>query len=712
MASTDTPAFKDLSLPVEQRAADLVSRLTLREKISQMMHYSPGIPRLDIPEYNWWNEVLHGVARAGIATVFPQAIGLAAAWNDDLMVRIATVISDEVRAKHHEAARLGDRGIYKGLNAWSPNINILRDPRWGRAQETYGEDPWLTARLGVAFVRGLQGNDPMYLKMVATPKHFAAHSGPEAQRHSFNAQVSPRDMAETYLPAFEACVREAGAAAIMSAYTRTNGEPMSASHTLLQDVLRGQWGFKGYVVSDCGAIHDVHAGHLVTNTPEESAALAVKCGCELSCGKVYEHLLGAVAQGLITEAEIDRAVTLLFVSRFRLGMFDPPEMVPYTRIPYDVNDCDEHRQLALTAARQSIVLLKNDNDLLPLSKDLASIAVIGPNADVREVLLGNYSGMPSRSVTPLEGLRAKLGPKTRIRYAPGCAMMPEPGHMGDPKRGFSEAISAAQRSQAIILFLGLSIQLEEEECDRSDLGLPGIQQQLLETLCALGKPLVLVLLNGSPLAVNWAAEHAPAIVEAWYPGEEGGTAIADVLFGDYNPAGRLPATFHHSLDQLPPYGDYRMDSEKGRTYRYMKAQPLYSFGFGLSYTKFRYTNLRIEPAKIGAGAEIHLQVDVENVGKRAGDEVVQLYLSNEPLPLPTPIRHLEGFRRIHLAPGEKQTVTFTLTSRQIALVDEEGRRVAVPGRYTVTIGGSQPASDGTAQSPTTSVVAGSFVIGA
>ena len=686
--------FMDPALPVEARVEDLVSRLTLAEKVSQMLSTAPGIPRLGIPEYDWWNECLHGVGRAGVATVFPQAIGLAATWNTDLMHRVATAISDEARAKHHEAARRGVRTRYRGLTFWSPNINIFRDPRWGRGQETYGEDPYLTARLGVAFVKGLQGDDPRYLKLVATPKHYAVHSGPEHARHQFDAQVDERDLRGTYLPAFEACIREGQAASIMGAYNRTNGEPCCASPRLLGQILRGEWGFEGYVVSDCGAIRDFYTGHKVVNTAEEAAALGVRQGCDLNCGDTYGALVKAVEQGLVTEAEIDTCVKRLFTARMRLGMFDPPEMVPYAQIPYSVNDCPAHRELALRAARESIILLKNEGGLLPLRKDLSSVAVIGPNADVVEVLLGNYNGTPSKAVTPLEGIRNKVSPQTSVHYAPGCEIVRR------SEEGLAAAVEAARRSDVAIVVLGLSQELEGEEGqregvrggqasegDRSALELTPAQEELLQAVHATGTPVVLVLLNGSPLALRWASEHVPAIVEAWYPGEEGGTALADVLFGDYNPGGRLPITFYRSLDQVPPFTDYRM---AGRTYRYFEGDPLYPFGYGLSYTRFEYTNLRISPATVRPPEEVRVSVEVRNVGGRAGDEVVQLYLRDVVASLPVPLRELQGFTRINLAPGEKQTVTFILTPRQMSLVDAKGRRVVEPGTFEVSVGGGQP----------------------
>jgi beta-glucosidase len=690
------PAYKNPALPVEKRVDDLVSRMTLAEKISQMLHSAPAIERLDVPEYNWWNECLHGVGRAGIATVFPQAIGLAATWNVGLIHRMAVAISDEARAKHHEFLRHGVREIYTGLTFWSPNINIFRDPRWGRGQETYGEDPYLTSRLGVAFVKGLQGDDPHYLKLVATPKHFAVHSGPEAARHHFDAQVDERDLRETYLPAFQACVQKGKAASVMGAYNRTNGEPCCASPTLLEDILRKEWGFDGYVVSDCGAIDDIHKHHRVAQSAEEAAAMAVKAGCELNCGQTYSALLKAVEQGLISEEVIDRAVKRLFTARFRLGMFDPPERVPYAQIPYEVNDCRAHRELALQTARESIVLLKNEGNFLPLDKGLKSIAVIGPNADSVEVLLGNYNGTPSVAVTPLEGIRRKMSPSTEVHYAPGCSIV------GNSTQGFAKAVELARQSDVAILVAGLSQRVEGEEGqregveegaskgDRTDLDLPSVQEDLLKAVHATGKPVVVVLINGSAVAINWAKEHAAAIVEAWYPGEEGGTAIADVLFGDYNPGGRLPVTFYKSADQLPPFEDYRM---AGRTYRYFKGEPFFPFGHGLSYTRFQYTRLQVSPKRIKSSEAIRISVDVQNVGERAGDEVVQLYVSDVAASVPVPIRQLQGFERINLAVGEKKTVAFTLTPAQMSLIDANGQRAVEPGKFRVAVGGGQPGGE-------------------
>lgn len=700
-AEEKVPVFKNPNRPLDERVNDFVSRLTLEEKVSQMLYYSSALSRLGIPEYNWWNECLHGVARAGVATVFPQAIGMAASFDQELLYQVASVIADEARAKHHEFARKEDRGIYKGLTFWSPNINIFRDPRWGRGQETYGEDPYLTGRLGVAFIKGLQGDHPKYLKVAACAKHFAVHSGPETLRHEFDAVVSKKDLRETYLPAFRDAVKEAKVEAVMGAYNRVNGEPACASKTLLIDILRKEWGFEGHVVSDCGAIADIHEHHKVASSPEESAAMAVNNGCDLNCGRVFEHLKKAIADGLISEETINQAVARLIKTRMKLGMFDPPEMVPYASIPYEVNDCEEHRQFALEAARKSMVLLKNENSLLPLDREkIKTIAVIGPNADSKRILLGNYFGLPSRYVTPLEGIRQAVGKDIKVLYAEGCKLSTtKPGFWGEqPTSGFAEALAAAERADVVIMCLGISPELEGEEGevansdgggDRTSLGLPGMQEELLKAVAATGKPVVLALFNGSPVAINWAQENIPAIIEAWYPGEEGGTALADVLFGTYNPGGRLPVTFVKSVDQLPAFTDYSM---KGRTYRYMEAEPLYPFGYGLSYTDFEYSNLTFSDTTLDTAEQkdIRVSVEVQNTGKRAGEEVVQLYVKDVEASVTVPKWELRGFKRIQLQPGEKKTVEFSLTPRQLALIDEEGKCRLEPGKFTIYVGGQQP----------------------
>ncbi len=709
MTASPSLPYQDIILNPEDRAADLVSRMTLEEKVSQTLHDAPAVERLGIPAYNWWNECLHGVGRAGIATVFPQAIGMAAMWNADLLAEIAAAISDEARAKHHDALRRGVHDIYYGLTFWTPNINIFRDPRWGRGQETYGEDPYLTARLGVTFVKGLQGDDPHYLKLVATPKHYAVHSGPEADRHRFNAVVNQRDLWDTYLPAFEACIREGQAASIMGAYNRTNGEPCCASPTLLQTILRERWGFDGFVVSDCGAIDDIYRDHKVVDTPEAAAALAVENGCELNCGCTYEALVEAVKQGLLDETVLDRAVIRLFTARFRLGMFDPPEQVAYAQLPISVNDCDAHRTLALRAARESIVLLKNADNTLPLPKTLKTIAVIGPNADDEKVLWGNYNGVPSFTVTPLAGIRAALGAPAEILYARGCSVL------RSDTSGYAEALAAAARADVIVFVGGLSQAIEGEEGqeegvtdgksqgDRTDIALPAVQENLLKELYALGKPIVLVLVGGSAIAAPWADAHLPAIIETWYGGQAAGTALAEVLFGDYNPGGRLPVTFYKSVNDLPPFEDYTM---AGRTYRYFQGEPLYPFGYGLSYTSFAYDSLRFEGESFTTSDTITLHAEVRNTGSRAGDEVVQLYISDLEASAPVPVHRLQGFRRLHLKPGETAAVRFTLTPEALSFVDEAGRRVLEPGIFRVTIGGGQPGARGSSGISRTVTVSG------
>lgn len=704
----EKPAYLNEELSFEERARDLVSRMTLEEKVSQMLHSSPAIPRLGIPSYNWWNEALHGVARAGTATMFPQAIGIAATFDEDLVYKVGDVISTEARAKYHEFQRKGDHGIYKGLTFWSPNINIFRDPRWGRGQETYGEDPYLTGRLGVAFVKGMQGNDKKYLKTAACAKHFAVHSGPESERHSFNAEVSPKDLYETYLPAFKECVKEAGVEAVMGAYNRVNGEPCCGSKTLLKDILRKQWNFKGHVTSDCWAIKDFHEHHGVTHTAVESAALAVNNGCDLNCGSMFGYLLIAVKEGLVKEETIDRAVTRLMITRMKLGMFDDPSHVPYASIPYEKNDCKEHREFALEVSKKSLVLLKNENQLLPLDKNkIKSIAVIGPNANSREALIGNYYGTASRYVTVLEGIMDYVGESVRVYYAEGCHLYKDRASgLGEPRDRFAEAISAAERSDVVIMCLGLDASIEGEEGDTSNeyssgdkksLNLPGLQQELLEAVHKTGKPIILVLLSGSALAVTWADENIPAIIQAWYPGAEGGRAIASLIFGDYSPSGRLPVTFYRTTEELPDFRDYSM---KGRTYRYMQNEALYPFGYGLSYTRFEYSDIEISPGKIttdgiddkGNGPDncVKCTVKVRNVGERASDEIVQLYLKDVSASVEVPRWQLRGIKRVSLSPGEQKTVTFTLTPRQMALIDNEGKCILEPGIFEVYIGGSQP----------------------
>ncbi len=848
------PTYKNPTLSTEERVDDLVSRMTLEQKTSQMVNDAPAIPELDIPAYNWWNECLHGVARAGRATVFPQAIGIAATWDTKHMYQVATAISDEARAKHHNFIRNGKHGIYQGLTFWSPNINIFRDPRWGRGMETYGEDPYLTSRLGVNFVKGLQGNHPKYLKVVATVKHYAVHSGPEPDRHTFDAKTSERDLRDFYLPHFRTTIMESGAYSVMCAYNRYMGETCCGSDRLGNKILRDEWGFDGYVVSDCGAIRDFWKYHKVVETRPEAAALAVKSGTDLNCGSEYQQLVEAVEKGLITEEEIDVSLKRLFTARFKLGMFDPEDMVPYAKIPYDIVDCKAHRDLALETARKSMVLLKNENNALPLSKNLKTIAVIGPNANDQEVLLGNYNGYPTNPITPLQGIIDKVGENTQVNYALGCEWAaglpvfeiipdsvlftidkdgkrvngltaeyfnnnklegdpvftridknvdfnwwdkspseeldddnfsirwsgeftaPVTGsysiggeafnafnlyindeefvtfsnthhankryetidlikgetypitfefmeRQGDafahliwspPGRDYEyEAIEAAKDADVVILVMGLSPRLEGEEMrvkvegfaggDRLTLDLPAIQENLMKTLNRLGKPMVLVNMSGSAVSINWADENIPAILQAWYPGQAAGQAIADVLFGDYNPGGRLPVTFYKSVDQLPPFKEYNLVNQ---TYRYFDGMPLYAFGHGMSYTTFRYHNLEL-PEQIASGEPVNISIEVENTGQMGGEEVVQLYISDIKASVPTPIRTLQGFKRIYLDPGKSKTVKFTLDPRQLSFTNKENLRIVEPGLFKVSVGGKQPDVPGPS---TTDVITSQFEV--
>lgn len=690
--------FQNPDLPIATRVRDLIGRLTMEEKAAQMLHEAPAVERLGIPAYNWWNECLHGVARQGVATVFPQAIGMAATWSEEVMTNVGNVIATEARAKHHEYLRQNDHGMYKGLTYWTPNINIFRDPRWGRGHETYGECPYLTSRLAVSLCTALQGDDPNYFKVIATPKHFAVHSGPEALRHEFDATVSEKDLWDTYLPAFHACITEAGAHSIMGAYNRVNGEPCCGSPTLLADILRERWGFQGYVVSDCWALKDFHETHGVTRTPAESAALAVKMGCDLNCGCTYEHIPEAVRQGLLTEADLDVCLTRLMTARMRLGMFDPPERVPHASIAYEMNDCEAHHATALDTAHKSIVLLKNADGLLPLSAELSSIAVIGPNANDDHVLLANYFGQPSVSVTPLEGIRAAVSPNTKVWTTLGCKRT---GMKTDGVRNhanLSEAVSMAERADVAVLCLGLSAELEGEQDDigatdvggdKTDLKLPGLQQRLMQEVVALGKPVVLVVMAGSPVDLTWAQEHVGAILDVWYPGPFGGTALADVLFGKVSPAGRLPVTFPMSIADIPPFTSYDM---QGRTYRYGTAKPLYPFGYGLSYSSFAYSNLHVSTTDVVPTSCIDVSVRVANTGRTSSDEVVQLYIEQLNGPADAPQRELRGFQRVHVPAGQARDVHFTLPAKALSRVTSKGSRTLEPGNYRVHVGGSQPDS--------------------
>ncbi len=825
--------FQNTNLPIEDRVDILVSQMTLEEKVGQMVYTAPAIERLEVPEYNWWNECLHGVARAGYATVFPQSITIAASWDTDLMYRVASAISDEARAKNNEFIRRGKRGIYQGLTFWSPNINIFRDPRWGRGHETYGEDPYLTGQLGLQFVKGLQGNDPKYLKVVATAKHYAVHSGPEPLRHEFNALVSERDLRETYLPAFRSLVVDGGVYSVMGAYNQFRGYPCCAN-PILENILRNEWGFNGYVVSDCWAISDFYQFQHYSADAAEAAAVAVLNGTDLNCGVSFSKLTDAVKRGIIVEKDIDVSVKRLFMARFKLGMFDSD--VPYANIPFSVNCSKENDELSLEAAQKSIVLLKNQENTLPFSKEIKKMAVIGPNADNWEALIGNYNGIPKNPVTVLKGIVNKLG-KDKVLFAEGSHLAEgvhnlhpipgeylltengEPGVVGEyfanarlegepaftrtdkdinfywesgspvpqlPDDDFSirwtgylvppvsgtyeigcwgmptltvwfegekilshntehsafyhekeisleagkkykfvyeyknwfgdgdakllwtmpnrdmqkEAMDLAREADAVVLVLGLSQRLEGEEMpiqvdgfaggDRTHLNLPKIQQELMMAVKELGKPTVLVLLNGSALSVNWADQNMDAIISAGYPGQEGGNAVADVLFGDYNPAGRLPVTYYKSVEQLPAFDNYDME---GRTYRYFRDEPLYPFGYGLSYTTFSYSGLEM-PSKLKAGNDVKVKVNVTNTGIVAGDEIVQLYLNDEEATTPRPIVQLEGFQRIHLNPGETKQVEFTLTPYQFSIIGKDEKRVIEKGWFTISVGGGQPGKKG------------------
>ncbi len=686
----DAMLFRDSAQPLEGRVEDLLGRLTLAEKIGQLSFEAPAIERLGIPSYSWWNEALHGVGRAGQATVFPQAIGMAASFHPELLQEVASAISDEARAKHREAERLGSRLRYMGLTLWSPNINIFRDPRWGRGQETYGECPYLTSRLGVAFIRGIQGDDPGRRKCDATAKHFAAHSGPEEERHGFDARVSPRDLHETYLPAFKSAVQEAKVAAVMGAYNRLNGEVCCGSKTLLADILRSDWGFDGYVVSDCGAVCDFHEHHRVTRNAAESAALALGNGCDLCCGVSFGQLAAAVETGLVTEAGVDAALRRLLAARFRLGMLDEPARVPFPAITPGVVHCEAHVDLARRMARESIVLARNEGGVLPLRRDLKCIAVVGPAALDHGVLVGNYSGYSSGMVTLLEGITGAVSVGTKIDYWRYCDFEGGPTPDDGPTR------HKLQDSEVIIACMGLTPDIEGEQGDafnsdaagdRLTLTMPGHQEKVLKMLHATGRPVILVLTGGCPQAITWAAENLPAILIAWYPGEQGGNAVADILFGAVSPSGRLPVTFVRSANDLPPFCSYDM---AGRTYRFMSAEPLFPFGFGLSYSSFEYSDLGVSPESISDGGTVRVAVTVRNTGTVPADEVVQLYVSDLEASVRVPIRNLRGIKRVSLQPGESRRIEFTLGAPDLFAYDEDGVPFVEAGRFAVSVGGCQP----------------------
>ena len=681
--------WQDTSLSFEERARDLVSRMDLDEKLSQIRFRASALPRFGIPEYSWWSEALHGVARAGNATVFPQAIGLGAAFNQKLIRKIADVISDEARAKHHECVRREDRYDYKGLNFWSPNINIFRDPRWGRGHETFGEDPYLTARTGVAFCKGLQGDDPKYLKTVATPKHYAAHSGPESTRRGFNAEVSQKDLRETYLPAFKACVQEAGAYSVMGAYNAVNGEACCASPTLIGKMLREEWGFDGFVVSDCWAVMDFHEHHHITKDAPESAALAVNNGLDLNCGVAYDEMHEAINRGLVSEGAIETACYRVMLARFKLGMFDSAEECAYQNIPFEIADSETNHELCLQAGRESIVLLKNDG-VLPLDPGATpKIAVIGPNAHSKDVLLGNYAGAPSIHFTLLDGMRA-LCPDATITYAEGCALKGQgrEGFFQDvPYWGFSEAMAVAERADVVVLAMGLDHTMEGEEGDKDSITLPEVQMQLFQELAGLNKPMVVVNLSGSAVDLREISERANALIQGWYPGQFGGLALAETLLGLSNPSGRLPITFYKDMSQVPDFSDYSM---QGRTYRFFGGEPLYPFGYGLSYTRFEYSGLSLSAKTIPAGQELTVSVTLANTGNMPGWEAAQVYLTDLEASARVPFYALAGFEKVYLEPGQKQTLSFTLIPRQMAVVQEDGSCAVEPGEFVVSAGGQQP----------------------
>ncbi len=841
--------FRNPDLTIDDRVDDLIDRLTLEEKISQLNYDAPAIERLNIPAYNWWNECLHGVGRAGKATVFPQAIGMAASWNKHLLGEIGQVISDEARAKYNKFQELGKTDIYYGLTFWTPNINIFRDPRWGRGQETYGEDPFLTGELAVSFIKALQGEDPNHLKLVATSKHYGIHSGPEHSRHSINLDIDNIDLWETYLPAFEKTVKKADVASVMCAYNRFRDEACCGSNLLLQSILRDQWGFDGYVVSDCWAIHDFYRenGHNLNETAEEAAALAFRTGTDLNCGSTSPFLLGAVEQGLISEDEIDIALKRLFEARIRLGMFDPPNKVPYSDIPYNIVRNTANLEKALQASRESIVLLKNDN-ILPLDNDIKKLAVVGPLADDYRILLGNYHGSSDNLYTPLRGIR-EYGEKNgiEVNYEPGCLITngvpiltviptdfltvsgkkglnaryydnrdfegepeiirrdktvdfswndktPISGKIADhfsviweghikapltgeyaiginagngvklyfedslridfnnihhplqksfyqkleggkeyavnieffsygndpvakllwsmPNPGMAEnALDHIKNSDVTVLFMGLSPYLEGEEMpikvegfsggDRTDIKLPSTQISFINEVVKTGKPVVLVLMGGSAIAVNDADKSIPAILHSWYPGEFGGRALAEILFGNVNPSGKLPVTFYKSINDIPDFEDYNMHK---RTYKYFAGDPLYPFGHGLSYTNFEYSNLEVSDNEFDRMDELTVKVSVKNTGQRAGAEVVQMYIKDLDASYRVPNLSLEGFQKIHLEAGEQKTVEFHIMPEQLAIINDMGEKIIEPGSFLIFVGGKQPNMKGTADNPTTQVI--------
>lgn len=684
-----TMKYRDESLPFEERAKDLVSRMTLEECAAQMLHDAKGVERLGVKDYNWWNEALHGVARCGMATVFPQAIGMAASFDDELLLEVADVISTEGRAKYNTFQKYHDYGIYKGITFWSPNVNIFRDPRWGRGQETYGEDPYLAARMGVSFVRGLQGNDPRYLKTAACAKHFAVHSGPEKLRHEFNAQATRQDMEETYLPAFHALVK-AGVEGVMGAYNRVNGEPACGSKTLLKDLLLDKWGFRGYITSDCWAIADFHLHHKVTREPVESVKLALDNGCYLNCGCTYEHLLHAVELGMISEEQVRHAAEKLMTTRMKLGMFDAH--TPFDGLSLQDVDTPHSREVNYRMARESLVLLKN-NGILPLKKEtLRCVAVMGPNASSVTALEGNYHGTANQYHTVLDSIREAL-PDTRVVYCEGSPLWEKQPGDADAGSRLSEVRAMADMADLVIVVTGLDETVEGEELagqgmagDKQDLYLPMCQRQLVAALCEGNTPFVIVNLSGSSIDFAQGNEGAAAIIQAWYPGAMGGKAVADLLVGAYSPSGRLPVTFYRNENHLPDFCDYHM---QGRTYKYFEGEPLYPFGYGLSYTTFGYSGLQAGE-NVRAGSAVRASVMVRNEGHTDSGTVVEFYLKDLEASVPTPRYRLCGFRHLFLKAGECRKVEVEIPAEMFTIVTEDGERVYEPGDFLLTAGGSQP----------------------
>lgn len=695
--------FQNPKLSTAARVNDLVSRLTLEEKVNQMLNSTPAIPRLEIPPYDWWNECLHGVARTKYPTTsYPQAIGMAATFDVDAMKKMGDFTSDEGRAIHNESLKKKDYSRYTGLTYWTPNINIFRDPRWGRGQETYGEDPFLTGTIGTAFVDGLQGNDPKYLKAAACAKHYAIHSGPESERHVFDVNVSNHDLWATYLPAFRQLVVNAKVAGVMCAYNAYAGQPCCGSDKLMVDILRNKWNFKGYVTSDCGAIDDFYQTHKMFPDAESSATDAVLHGTDVECGNhTYKTLMQAVKDGKLSEKDIDVSLKRLFTIRFRLGMFDPTSMVKYAEIPISNLESQPHKDLALKMARESIVLLRNGreegqkNELLPLHKNIKKIAVLGPNADNANTQLGNYNGHPSVVTTVLQAIKDRLK-NSEVFYSKATDFV------STEPEDFSKLIDSIKDADVIIYVGGISPRLEGEEMkvhvpgfsggDRTSIALPTVQTDFLKALKATGKPVVFVMMTGSAIAIPWEEENIPAIINAWYGGEAAGTAVADVLFGDYSPSGKLPVTFYKSDSDLPPFEDYSM---KNRTYRYFTGEALYPFGFGLSYTRFAFSNLHLSKTEIKKNETINAELTVTNNGKVKSDEVVQLYLTHSSAGENVPLYSLKGFKRITLAPGASEKVKFTITPDMMKLVNDEGQSVLNSGKIKISIGESLPSKRST-----------------